>query len=59
MWYAVIIRILRRRVVLAIIFCLSLTYCLVNLFGNVSENTPITEKNKIAPNKTTFAQNPY
>ncbi|XP_055615092.1 SREBP regulating gene protein [Toxorhynchites rutilus septentrionalis] len=34
MWYAVITRFLRRRVVLAIIFCLSLTYCMVRLIGN-------------------------
>ncbi|XP_055301032.1 SREBP regulating gene protein [Sitodiplosis mosellana] len=34
MWYAVVIRILRRRIVLTIIFLLSLTYCLVNLWGN-------------------------
>lgn len=37
MWYAAVIRILRRRVVLTIIFLLSLTYCLVNLFGHVNE----------------------
>lgn len=35
MWYAAVVRILRRRVVLTIIFLLSLTYCLVNLWGNV------------------------
>lgn len=34
MWYAAVVRILRRRVVLTIIFLLSLTYCLVNLWGN-------------------------
>lgn len=36
MWYAVVLRCLRRRLVLAIIFLLSLTYFLVNL-GSVSE----------------------
>lgn len=36
MWYAAIVRLLRRRIVLAIIFFLSLTYCLVNLLGSVS-----------------------
>lgn len=36
MWYVAIIRLLRRRAVLAIIFFLSLTYCLVNLLGSVS-----------------------
>ncbi|XP_055587957.1 SREBP regulating gene protein [Uranotaenia lowii] len=34
MWYAVITRFLRRRLVLAIIFCLSFTYCMVRLIGN-------------------------
>ncbi|XP_031628615.1 UPF0454 protein C12orf49 homolog [Contarinia nasturtii] len=34
MWYAALVRILRRRIVLTIIFLLSLTYCLVNLWGN-------------------------
>lgn len=34
MWYAVITRFLRSRLVLAIIFCLSLTYCMVRLIGN-------------------------
>ncbi|XP_055526706.1 SREBP regulating gene protein isoform X2 [Wyeomyia smithii] len=34
MWYAVISRFLRRRLVLAIIFCLSLTYCMVRLIGS-------------------------
>ncbi|XP_053694315.1 SREBP regulating gene protein [Sabethes cyaneus] len=39
MWYAVITRFLRRRLVLTIIFCLSLTYCMVRLIGsNVSLN---------------------
>lgn len=36
MWHAALLRLLRRRIVLAVIFCLSLTYFLVNLFGNVS-----------------------
>lgn len=36
MWHAAVLRLLRRRIVLALIFCLSLTYFLVNLFGNVS-----------------------
>lgn len=34
MWYAIITRFLRRRLVLAIIFCFSLTYCMVRLIGN-------------------------
>nr|XP_019563172.2 UPF0454 protein C12orf49 homolog [Aedes albopictus] len=34
MWYAVITRFLRRRIVLAVIFLLSLTYCMVRLIGN-------------------------
>ncbi|XP_058442716.1 SREBP regulating gene protein [Malaya genurostris] len=39
MWYAVITRFFRRRLVLAIIFCLSLTYCMVRLISkNVSLN---------------------
>ncbi|EAT37032.1 AAEL010931-PC [Aedes aegypti] len=34
MWYAVITRFLRRRIVLAVIFLFSLTYCMVRLIGN-------------------------
>ncbi|XP_055844765.1 SREBP regulating gene protein [Episyrphus balteatus] len=34
MWYAAILRFIRRRLVLGIIFLFSLTYCLVNLMGN-------------------------
>lgn len=41
MWYAAVLRCLRRRFVLALIFCLSLTYCLINLLGTVSENEVI------------------
>lgn len=36
MWYAVISRFIRKKLVLALIFLLSLTYCLISLLGNVS-----------------------
>lgn len=39
MWYAVITRFFRRRLVLTIIFCLSLTYCMVRL---IRSNVPLT-----------------
>lgn len=37
MWHSAILRLLRRRIVLAIIFFFSLTYCVMNLLRNVSE----------------------
>lgn len=38
MWSAALLRFIRRRIVLAVIFCMSLTYCLVNFMQKVSSS---------------------
>lgn len=38
MWYAAVMRFLRRRIVLGIIFTLSLTYCIVSFMNEVNKN---------------------
>lgn len=38
MWYAAVVRFIRRRLVLGIIFASSLTYCIVSFLREVSHN---------------------
>lgn len=38
MWYAAVVRFIRRRLVLGIIFASSLTYCIVSFLREVSYN---------------------